>query len=383
MTPAFPPELLGARYRAALSNYSLVPFDRLSPNHQQLLGALQRDSDFFGILEPQRPGLGFRTADRETAALLADLEHAGDLSPSATGANLEQLMRLVLDGVLEVEWQDAFLSGPEAHRVLFQSPNTLPVDQGGRLSWSALQYAATLEGLDVRALSQRLYAFNTIPASPEWRRTLPSEEAVVRFLQVDPAGALSGAFEEAGFVASAGGGWLSWERPQASGHPGFKLYLSPLPRYLPQVLERLPEILEGTAVDSFKVGSGLHGILRPDKCVIYLSDQKALQPLASRMKEEFQSIPGHGVPFTAFLRDDGLISWGSDPLGSTGWTGWMGAESWRSWVVSRLAAALVQARAAGLRGPSAIQFAVDRVALEGVHPSSWSPAGSFSSHAAH
>jgi hypothetical protein len=48
-------------------------------------------------------------------------------------------------------------------------------------------------------------------------------------------------------------------------------------------------------------------------------------------------------------------------------------ESWRLWITNRLAGGLVHAQAAG--GPvEPWEFALDRIALEGVDPSTWLPA---------
>ena len=384
MNFSLPPELLSLRYRVASSNYTLEPFDRLSPTHRDLLGSFQQDAGFYGILQPLRPGLGYRTADQETAGLLHALKKPDHLPSSARGGDPSDLLRLVLDGVLEIEWDGVFLTGPKAHGAIFPR-STDPVASGAAgLSLAALQYAESLEDPDPLSLAERLYAFNRLPASPQWRRALPSAEAVARFLRLEPGEAFSSALEHGGFTPSASTGWLSWQRSSSNGYPVRKLYLSPLPRYLPQVLELLPEMVAGIdGVDSLKVGDGIEGILRPDKCVVYLTDHASLLRLADRLRSEFPGVPGHGVPFTALLTSDGLMSWGSDPVETAGWRGWTGGESWRSWVVKRLAAALVMAQAAGYHDGAPIRFAIDRVALEGVDPVSWSPADSFSGYAAH
>ena len=381
---SLPPELLSLRYRVAASNYSLDPFDRLSPTHQELLGSFQQDSGFYGILRPLRPGLGYRTADRETAGLLHALKKPDYLPFSARSADPRDLLRLVLDGVLEVEWNEAFLTGPEAHSALFSASTDQEAGGAAGLSLAALEYAESLEDPDPLSLSERLYAYNRLPVSAQWRRTLPSAEAVAQFLRIDSGGAVSAALAQAGFHPSTTTGWRSWQRSGSDGKPGRKLYVSPLPRYLPRVLEMLPEIVaEIDGVDALKVGEGIEGILRPDKCVVYLTDHRSLFRLADRLKSELHGIAGHGVPFTALLTGDGLLSWGSDPLETEGWREWSGGESWRSWVVKRLAAALVLAQTAGYHAAAPIQFAIDRVALEGVNPVSWSPADSFSGYAAH
>ena len=48
------------------------------------------------------------------------------------------------------------------------------------------------------------------------------------------------------------------------------------------------------------------------------------------------SCPAHGVPFTAEISPDGLLSWGADPPGRSFSDG-ADSTSWRMWVTRRLA----------------------------------------------
>lgn len=49
-----------------------------------------------------------------------------------------------------------------------------------RLTRSAVAYGAALALHDAAELAARLYRFNSLPASPAWRRRVPHERAAAR-----------------------------------------------------------------------------------------------------------------------------------------------------------------------------------------------------------
>jgi hypothetical protein len=81
----------------------------------------------------------------------------------------------------------------------------------------------------------------------------------------------------------------------------------------------------------------------------------------------------HGVPFSAELAGDGLLSWGGDPPEDAGPVGG-GAESWRLSVCRRLAEYLVAAQRASLHHLRPADFALARLAVDGVDVRSFAPA---------
>jgi hypothetical protein len=367
------PELLHCRYRSARSNYTLVPYHELSPSQQDLLHALRRDPDFFGVLLPnQGDGRGIQCVSRETAALFEALTQPRGLSPQED-AGPEHRARLVLDGVLELEWNGGFHTGPAAHEAVFEHVSPTAADEIGRLSWDALRYGETLDDHDPRSLSERLYRFNSIPATPEWRRRLGTTDEVMTYLCLGPGQDVAIGFEAAGLKPSgATGPWISWHHRRATDAPGFKLYVSPLPRHLPQALRAVAGLAGTAELESVKVGRDLHGLLRPDKLVLYFSDREPLLSMAQRLEKVLSGVAAQGVPFTAQLGSGGLLSWGADPGDARRIGTSSGAESWRSWVTKRLALGLLAARSADAPvSPS--RFSVDRLALEGVDLTSWSP----------
>jgi hypothetical protein len=85
-----------------------------------------------------------------------------------------------------------------------------------------------------------------------------------------------------------------------------------------------------------------------------------------------EDCPAHGVPFTASVTTDGLLSWGADPpvLPSTNGTG----TSWRMWVTEQLAGYIEVARNTERGELEPWQFALERLRLSGIDTDTWIPA---------
>jgi hypothetical protein len=122
-----------------------------------------------------------------------------------------------------------------------------------------------------------------------------------------------------------------------------------------------------------KVGSDYHGLLRPDKIVIYFHEFADLQESAQRLVDKLTGCPEHGVPFTAEIAGAGLLSWGIDPATDQYSVPWLARESWRLRICNRLANALALAQASPAAGVSATNFALDRLRMEGIDTETWTP----------
>ena len=292
------------------------------------------------------------------------------------GGRLDDLLvRLVLDGVLEVEADGEFVSGPHAQRVLNLDPG-----QGGRgplaaLSIEAVRYGEALGDLSVPELTDRLYGFGHRPPTLRQRRSYRGAGAEDHpWLSSHP---VQSALERSWSVASVSPHWIMW-RPRTNttdgGQGTFKLYVSPASDDLADAFAAAAEVLgDGTGVKGFKVGRGLAGLNRPDKLVAYFSRLDDLQAGATRLRTRLEGCAVHGVPFTAEVTPNGLLSWGADrPRRS----GARGQGSWRFWISSRLALHLDTARKAPGSG-SLSDFALARLRLEGVDTNAWAPTREF------
>jgi len=342
--------VLGSAFRAN-GAFALTLVDRLPADQRAALA--DEGPDLYGVLLPRAPGLPAKAIDRDTALLYLTLQEPGPL-PRYLHALLgpevrETVLRLVLDGVLEVEHEGAFVCGPQALALIEPAGDAAGGGRIAELSRAALDYAERLELTDVTALAGRLYTYNRLPLTPARQRWEPdlglaTLEATIarRWL---PTGTTP---------------WLSWGGPPAAGGDGgtYKLYVSPQPGALADVLPVVVDALAEARASAFKVGAGVEGLLRPDKCVAYFDGFERLAGAAERLRTRLDGVEAHGVPFTAEITRDGLLSWGVDPPGRT-------HESWRLWVCTRLASAL--------RSGRSTRYALERLRLEGVDPTTWAP----------
>jgi hypothetical protein len=387
--------LLGRDFRAN-PRYELVLFDRLPVAERQRASGLLADPGFYGILRPQGgSSLGLKSVDRDTALLFLTLREPGPL-PAYVGALLgEELERtvaqLVADGVFEVEVDSGsgvFVSGAAAFDALGDRGSVGDREEAGGhlhgLSLAALRYAEGLAVDDPTLLTLRLYAYNRRPLTPAWQRLLPDAPAVERFLGIGPGGASRRMLEQHWSRRPGFAGWMSWRRrgPAAGGgSPGrggrgtargqatYKLYVSPAPEVLPTAFGEILAALVTARVPQVKIGSDARGMLRPDKIVAHFPDFEALAAAAARLSERLAGIAVQGVPFTAEIGGDGLVSWGVDPPHPAGSPA-SGRESWRTWLCRRLALALLAARGSS---PEPWRFALERLRLEGVDTTTWAP----------
>lgn len=234
------------------------------------------------------------------------------------------------------------------------------------LSMAALANVTAAGTESVAAAAVRLYTFGRLPMSA-WRR-LGMDQATLR-------AELAGAATAAWLQVAAGppdGPWWSWRPrlgPAAPPDAGWKLYVSPQAPLMTEAVRATLGACVGLPVVSVKCGGDASGMLRPDKLVVHLATQQAVHALAERLQRELDGCPVHGVPFTAALGGDGLLSWGRDPPLHSHWAAV--GPSWRSWVTWLLAE--------GLAAPSepsgdACQAALRSVARAGVDPLTWAAA---------
>ena len=357
--------------------------ETLSPAQHEVLGVLAEDPDHFGVLlSDERPELGVLAVDRTGAAFLKSLKEPGGL-PRETGDPIE-VARLVLDGILEVEWDGLFVTGPSACACLFPQGLEEPVPVGPlpALSFAALRCIQDTPLEDPRAISSWLYAYHCIPMSPFWARRFSSPEQVSALLGLQPGGAVGTILDDGAYVHHQASGWHSWqslrnEWVEEEDRPVYKLYISPHPNALVEILPLVVRCLVQSNVSTFKLGVDGFGLLRPDKLIAYFSDYSALAETAASLETELAGCPAHGVPFTAALTEDGLLSWGIDPPRSEQIPGWRSIESWRVWIANLLARAILRGRSFRDRAMEPWQYALLRLRLEGVQIQTWLPAASM------
>jgi hypothetical protein len=294
------------------------------------------------------------------------------------GGELEETVaRLVLDGVLEVERDGGFVSGPAAVEPRRRRGDHPAGGRTAQLSHDALCYAQALEDLPAEALAARLYAYGRQPVSERLRSRLGTREARELYLGLDRGGP-SRRLLEARFVQVSDGDsespWLLWRarsngsRPRNGAAGRAKLYVSPSIDALPEVLSATIEsVAAARGAAALKLGASVADLCRPDKLMVYFAGLDDLHKAASALSERLDGAGAQGVPFTAAITADGLLSWGLDPPEQ------VGAGSWRLWVTTLLARYLAVARELQSGSSEPWLYATERLRLDGVDPVTWTP----------
>jgi len=352
------------RFNASLE---LIPWASLAPSEQEHVRAIGGIDHPPAIVRPL-PGANatIKLVDHNTAILL-ECFRTPQIFPGLRTLP-SHLRALLLDGLLECRTGGEYVSGPRAARLFeYSAPDC------DALSLEALRYASSLPFDDPRLIASRLYAFHTVPCTTPWKRALHRDGAVAHWLGLNPGGSLAQLFAANGFDEVEHPQWLAWHHGSFS--LPFKLYISPRPEDLPRAIEAV--VQEGIAhsAGSFKAGRTLANILRPDKLILYFAEFEPLLAASIAINARLRRLTPHGVPFTCRLHDGALLSWGSDPPSRGEFAGWAQGESWRAWIVRRLAGAILQARQANQ--PEPWHFALAKVRADGVDPARWSPIETF------
>jgi hypothetical protein len=391
------PTLESATYRFN-PGLELVVFDRLEPALQSSLASLTRDPSFYGVIlrgdrhGDRRAAATAKAVDRESALLLLTLRTPGQIPAYARrllGADAANTITgLVLDGVLEIEFAGEFRSGPDAIGAMgvegydgaIDGVDDAPRGRIAQLSIDALRHAAMLPIDDVAVLAARLYRYNSLPLAPAGdaaggaTRTPTTDLARLGLATAAVAAALDRDWTCT--ASGADGDWLCWsagERWESTdGTRGTcKLYVSPSPLAIRDAFAATVAAATSHHAMAFKAGAGPYGLLRPDKLVVYFRQRDHLYAAAAALSDALAGAPAQGVPFTAGITADGMLSWAADPPAH------VVSDSWRSWLTTQLAAALLAARTADPDSPARpdpVRFALQRAAALRIDPRTWAPA---------
>jgi hypothetical protein len=371
-------DLATARFRAAEA-YELILFDRLSTADQTAFAELQRDPDFYGLLRPRHDtSRTIKAVTRDSALLLLTLSIPGSLpffvrrEPSVSQA----ISDLVLSGVLEIEHGEKFVSGIDATPLLASASRSGERHPLTRLSLEAVRFVAEQRSTDTARIAAELYRFNRQPLSPRWLRALADREAVLAFVGLDAASAARRTFVAEWDIDGRGSSsaWIYFVRREPAAAPrgredAFKLYVSPALIDFPRTFAAVTRIAARRGIRHFKIGSDASGLLRPDKFVLYFAHLDALLATAREIETTLIDVTAQGVPFTAPIDPHGLLSWGADPPASAQPLSWQSKDSWRTWLVSRLASSLAEGHASD--PDTATDYALDRLRRDGVDTERW------------
>ncbi|WP_372575091.1 hypothetical protein [Ruegeria jejuensis] len=369
--------------------YDLVEWGRLNAAEYAVIRGGESPENLFGVLRPRSGDVDddLRSVSPDTALLVMVLRTPAPL-PTYLRAQLGDKLgsvigRLLLDRVLEVEHDGRFVSGSEAAGLLSPGGQTGGEGRIGALSIAAMRYAQSLD-LPDNQLAPRLYLYGRRPYCPALVRRMPDTAAVAVALGLENGGALSrdldSGWMEDRSKARAVSGWRSWRRRGTRRTLGqllriYKLYVS---ADLDHIASALAAIVGSGVVartaKAFKIAGRLYDLCRADRLILYFDALEDLQQAAFDLRDRLQGCPADGVPFTATIAGDGLLSWGVDPLliGNRP----TDAVSWRLIVTERLGRYLGEARKQRVEGYEPWQVALQRLRLSGIDGGTWTPAES-------
>ncbi|MCH9649447.1 MAG: hypothetical protein K0U98_14490 [Deltaproteobacteria bacterium] len=386
MTESFLDRVLRPHVFRTSPSCELVVVDRLTAEEKRLWGDQLEGLSSYGVLRSKAGGEA-RAIDRDLALLLFTLQLPGPL-PTFLCREMEPkvLLRwirgLLAAGILELEMDGCFLNSEEALACFEdtqQEPAPMPTEPRlpARLkdiSRAALVSASTLPDATSKKRARWLYGYHRQPVTPYWRAKLQTQEQIQEWLGLngEPGLRLDGLGKR--LIER---GWASWdfvERPRPGSEPTFKLYVSPRAKDLPVALAGLSEILGPLDAFHLKVGCDLPNILRADKLMLYFATFEAMATAAERLQSRFGDLEPQGVPFTAEIGLEGLLSWGGDPPLSRHWSPEPTRRSWRQWITERLAEAFDEVDSlGGSESFPAWRRVTDLLALEGINTETWSP----------
>jgi hypothetical protein len=366
-------DLLNARLLAN-PRFHLIPFDRCDERHQSLLATLSTDPNFYGVLVPPvTSSAPMKSMSRDAALLFMSLREpacAPHLMSSLFGNDVQKYLReLILDGVLEIEHGDSFVSGASAAPLVTEGVSGIPSSRVAQLSADAIAYIASVDEVSSNEAAIKLYMYNRLPCTPSMQRRFADEAAVLTYLAGQTSVLRS--MEEHWICETAQEAWLVWHRPGPSDRLHFKLFISPDIAGLPEVFQVAVDRLRQVGCSHFKIGRTAFGLLRPDKFVAYFENLEQLLEAAESISASISGITAHGVPFTAAIDAEGLVSWGMDPPKFDQVMPLQEHQSWRQWLTGRIAVYALAAREDAAE--NILDFVLRRVRLDRVDPLTWSP----------
>lgn len=357
------------------AQFEVVPLAELAQSEAQFGTALRADPSWFGILRPLDADRSAKSISRDVASLLEALQTPELMAPGhgllTDPAHSRGLMRLLLDGVVEVEAEGGFRSGAAALPHL-RSWGWLPELAAEGLSLRAIEYGARLTTDDRIWLSGRLYGFNRWPLSARDHGVL-SRRGIDDWLGLKPEALRR--ISRTWMSSDTAGPWRRFHgRTAPLGAATHKLYVSVGMDDVATALAASIDVFSRTKTPGFKVAGAIDEIARPDRLVAYFVDHESLFETAAVLDSALGGCSRQGVPFTAPIGTSGLLSWGMDPPPDPSRLPWQG-PSWRRWVTDLLAGAILDAKSEGPAAAGAISLA--RVAIEGIDPGTWTPAENF------
>ena len=192
---------------------------------------------------------------------------------------------------------------------------------------AALLYGQELIGLPTPELAHGCTAMDAEPSRQHSCRSCPTRRPLMAIWDCRPVDPCEGRWTLAGWrrrptemrgLSGAAGGAQRAEPARSGSDAAYKLYVSPALDGLPSALEVIASSLAmGLGVKAFKVGSGIGGLCRPDKLVVYFDRLDELLRAALKLTKLLGGCPAHGAfRSPATIDANGLLSWGRRSAGA-------------------------------------------------------------------
>lgn len=380
--------LLNAIFRSN-PDFELIEWGQLSAPEQEAMAGLADNPEIYGVFRrnvSSEPTI-VKIAYTDVALLFFALKTPGSLPQYFQVAYddevNETMVKLILEGVFEIEIEGQFVSGVSAQQTVYvQNEDMLKSDTGilARLSERAIEYALLLREADSRSLASKLYGFNSLPAFISPENDFDNVEKVEHFLGIGKDDMYSWEVSKnwSKHEPTDSYHWLSWSRKdQKESHNSqaqdtYKIYISPRLASMPEVFIKSVRALSKSKAFSFKTGMDRAGLLRPDKFVVYFYQYDHLMEAAELLRESLQGYQAQGVPFTGALDDTGMLSWGVDPPGQQILSDAEGG-SWRAKIAEKIAGTISQTNLEGLTEDKKLDFILNKISLDGINPVHWIP----------
>lgn len=370
--------------------YTLREWNVLSHREKELISGLHDEENVYGVFSPTaaESQLSTKVAYHELALVYLHLSHSSLLPRYLTALHEDSLnkaiVQLVLDQVLEISWQQKFVSGVHATEALFgkslytghHAPDFISI-----LSKQGIEYVLRLDTIEMRVIANRLYTYNTMSWDSSLKRDFSENTDIRDFVFSNSPGSLNSILNKEWHLINdpAKDYWLGWNHRHfadasyaQADRSIYKLYISPVIHDLPKVMNIALPLLTSSEAFSFKIGNSIQGLLRPDKMVAYFDNKSLLMQAATELKNKLRGCKVQGVPFTAQIDDEGILSWGVDPPGSEVLEAIEGG-SWRCKVTDQVALAVIQSKTEKLDHNEAIDFIGSRLFVAGINPNDWMP----------
>ena len=370
--------------------YTLREWNDLTHHEKKLISGLHDEEDVYGVFSPGTPGsqLTIKLAYHELALVYLHLSRSSLLPHYLSSLNADSfnqaIAQLVLDQVLEIKWEEKYVSGVHATEAIFgksvHRSENIPGFIAG-LSNQGIEYVLHLNNGDMRTIANRLYTYNTLPWDPCLKRNFNEKTDTRDFVFSASHTLLISLLNKEWHLINDPGKdhWLGWSRrnfpgqsPTVIDKETYKLYISPVMQDLPKMMNLVLPVLTSSEAFSFKIGNGIHGLLRPDKMVVYFNSRSSLLQVAEELKNKLGDFTVQGVPFTAQIDEKGILSWGVDPPGSDVLEAIEGG-SWRCRVTDQIALAIIQSRDERIDHQQAMEFIGSKLFVAGIDPFNWMP----------